>query len=185
MKSITMDEIARQLGVSKKTLYQHFKDKNEIVLKTAEHHIDQIHSQLIELLTTAHDPIHELILVSEHMSSIISNVSEALMYDLQRFFPDAYKIFNDHKCSEMYDVIRRNLELGVSKGLYRKDINVDILARLRVEQVSMGFDTRTFGPGKYGVKEIQLQFFDHFIHGITTIKGHKLLNKYQHINEED
>jgi TetR/AcrR family transcriptional regulator, cholesterol catabolism regulator len=73
-----MYEIARQLGISKKTLYLLFKDKNDILLKTANHHITQTHSRMLEPLHEAKDPIHELILVSQRTSSVFAKLSEVL-----------------------------------------------------------------------------------------------------------
>lgn len=184
-KSITMDEVARELGISKKTLYLYFENKQQIVSRCTRHYLDTIDKDMDAYLAAAKDPVHELILISEKLGVMLSNVSDALIFDLKRYYPEAYDIYNNHRCEEMLSRIRQNLEQGIAKGLYRKEINVDILARLRIEEMGLGFDTSIFGGGKYDIRSVQLQIFDHFIHGIMTLKGHKLLNKYQQIQEEE
>ncbi len=180
-----MDELARELGISKKTLYQYYKNKEEIVERCTKYHLDNIDKDMAEYLTKAKDPVHELILISHKLSSLLSNVNDALIFDLKRYYPKAFSIYNNHRCEDMYTMVKDTLQRGIDLGLFRKEINVELLAMLRIEEMGMGFDTTLFGSGKYHVRDIQIQFFDHFIHGITTIKGHKLLNKYQQITEEE
>lgn len=184
-KSLTMDELARELGVSKKTLYLYHKNKDEIVEKCTRYYLDNIDKDMAAYISQAKDPVHELILISHKLSSLLSNVNDALIFDLKRYYPKAYSIYNSHRCGDMFAMIKDTLQRGIDLGLFRKEINVELLAMLRIEEMGMGFDTSLFGSGKYHIRDIQVQFFDHFIHGITTIKGHKLLNKYQQITEEE
>ncbi|MFM7727612.1 MAG: hypothetical protein ACKO7B_12980, partial [Flavobacteriales bacterium] len=74
---------------------------------------------------------------------------------------------------------------GIRSGLYRKDIDVKILARLRLEEVEMGYNPKTYPPSRFNIPDVQLALLDHFLHGIVTIKGHRLINRYKHIQEEE
>ena len=82
-------------------------------------------------------------------------------------------------------MVEGNLHKGVEQGLYRKDMNIPIIARLRIEEIEMGFHPNVFPPDKFNFAKVQMEVFNHFMHGITTIKGHKLINKYKQITEED
>jgi hypothetical protein len=77
------------------------------------------------------------------------------------------------------------LDAGIKEGVFREDIDLKVLAKLRLEQIEMGFDQEIFPSADFKLEHVQLQLFDHFIHGITTLKGHKLLNQYRKIHEEE
>ena len=86
---------------------------------------------------------------------------------------------------KMMGFVEENLRNGIREDLYRKDINVKIMAKYRMEQVGMAFNPTIFPPDKYNIKDVQMILLDHFVHGITTLKGHKLINKYKEIKEEE
>jgi TetR/AcrR family transcriptional regulator, cholesterol catabolism regulator len=112
-------------------------------------------------------------------------MNPTLLFDVQKFHPNAWKIYQEHKEKCFHDSIVSNLKKGIEQGYYRKEMEVDIIAKLRLEQIITAFDPRIFPADKFDISKVQLQFIDHFLHGICTIKGHKLINKYKQINEED
>ena len=82
-------------------------------------------------------------------------------------------------------MIERNLKKGILEGLYRTDINIKIISKMRLETMEMGFNPMIFSPEDYNIREVQMQLLNHFLHGITTLKGHKLINKYKEITDEE
>ena len=82
-------------------------------------------------------------------------------------------------------MVENNLRRGIKEGLYRPDINIKVLAKLRIEQVELAMNPAVFPPAKFNIGDVQVTLLDHFLHGITTLKGHKLINKYKQIKEED
>lgn len=102
-----------------------------------------------------------------------------LFYDLQKYHPDAWQLFIEYKENYILSTIEKNLKRGIAEGLYRPSLDIKIMARLRAYQVEMAFNPAIFPPEKFTVGDVQMQMIDHFLHGIATDKGHKMINKYQ------
>lgn len=185
IKSITMDDVARHLTMSKKTLYQFFRDKNEMVFKVCSHDLLSRDCVFKNIADNASDPIAELIQLMKYMETMFSRINPNLFYDMQKYHPDAWKLYREFKEGNMMKKVEENIVKGIAQGLYRKDINIPVLARLRMEQVEMGFNPEMYPPDKFNVTVVQVALFDNFLHGITTLKGHKLINKYKQITEEE
>jgi TetR/AcrR family transcriptional regulator, cholesterol catabolism regulator len=178
-RSISMDDIARHLAVSKKTIYQFFSDKDEIVCMVMARHFDKEKEMCRErIFDQAENAVHELLQVSRHIKTTM-NVNPSVMFDLQKYHPKAWQILKDYKQGFILQHLRRNLNQGIEEGLYRPDINVEVMARLRLEQVQLGFDANAFPPTEFNFFDIQLEFLDHFIRGIVTEKGLQHLNEYK------
>ncbi|MBL0342334.1 MAG: TetR/AcrR family transcriptional regulator [Bacteroidetes bacterium] len=185
IKSITMDDVAKHLAMSKKTLYHHFRDKNEMVMKCCHQDLMNRDCVFKEIADSAIDPIHEMMNMMKHLESIFTKINPNLFYDLQKYYPEVWKMFRQFKETNMLKMIEANFLKGIELKLYRKDINIHIMARLRIEEVEMGFNPELFPPDKFNFAKVQVALLDHFMHGITTIKGHKLINKYKQIIEEE
>lgn len=175
-----MDDIARHLAVSKKTIYQFFEDKEEIVCLVAARHFNK-EKQLCQerIFNQAENPVDELLQVSRHFKNNAMNVNPSVIFDLQKYHPKAWAIFKEFKQGFILEHLRRNLRRGIEEGLYRADINVEVLARLRLEQVQLAFDAQVFSPAQFNFFDVQFEFLDHFIRGIATQKGLQLLNEYK------
>lgn len=185
IRSVSMDDIARHLGMSKKTVYQHFKDKDEIVNTLLITSLESNEEQLKKLETNSKDAVQEIILIMKHISEMFSRINPNLFYDMQKYYPEAWKTFQAFKQRSMIKMVETNLQQGISQGYFRHDINVKILAKMRIEQVEIAMNPMIFPHDKFNIAEVQLSMIDHFLHGITTLKGHKLLNKYKNINEDE
>ena len=184
VKSITMDEIAKNLGVSKKTIYQHVADKDDLVTQAVNLSLENQESQVDLIHATAKDPIAEVLQLSEYIRSLFSNMNPFLLMEIQRYYPKAFESYLQFKEGCIINSLAENLKWGISLGYYRTQINIDIMSRLRMEQVEWGFNPRVFKEGKY-FSDVQIELLEHFLYGICTLKGHKLINKYKEIQEED
>lgn len=184
VKSITMDEVAKNLGVSKKTIYQHVSDKDELVTLAVKSSMENQESQVDLIHATAKDPIDEVLRLSEYMRVLFSNMNPFLLMEIQRYYPKAYESYLGFKEACIINSLAENLKWGISMGYYRPQLNIDILSRMRMEQVEWGFNPRIFKEGKY-FSDVQIQLLEHFLYGICTLKGHKLINKYKEIQEEE
>lgn len=178
IKSMTMDEISKNLGISKKTIYQYFQDKNELVLKVVESHMNDERTKMEKMSDEAENSIHEMVLVSRYMKSSIVDMNPSVIIDMQKFYPEAWSYFESHKHECITESIKKNLDKGISEGHYRPDINTEILSRFRVEQVSLGYDTGIFPRDLISPLEVQLELMNHFFMGVVTPKGLELFNKY-------
>lgn len=182
LKSITMDDIARKVGVSKKTIYQFFNDKNSIVFKSVNEHFSDHRKEIENVLDNSKDAIESIYRISKCMKVQIEAINPTVLYDLQRYFPKAYKRFLEFKNTFMKDRMTQIIETGIASGYFRKEINTEILIVQRIEQVQLAFNNEVFPRDKFDFKEVHEQLFDHFIHGILTEKGKEKYNQY--LNEE-
>jgi AcrR family transcriptional regulator len=179
IKSITMDEIATQLGASKKTIYQYFSDKDELVDAIVTEMIGGAQDRCEQSIATSRDAVHELFEAMDFVQEIFSDMNPVMMYDLERFHPTSFKTFLDHKNKYLYQIIRANLKRGVEEELYRPDINIDAMAKFRLEGMMLAFNQDVFPSSKFNLAELHKVIIEHFLFGVASLKGYKLILKYQ------
>ena len=184
IKSITMDDIAKHLVMSKKTIYTYFKDKNEVVETLLKTSLQKDEKEMDEIAKTAKNVVEEVFAQMKHISHMFGKVNQNIFYDLQKYHPNAWKEFMKFKVNCMEKMVEGAINRGKKEGLVREDVNPKILAILRIEQIEMGMNPAIFPPDKFKLVDVQLAMLDHFLHGICTIKGHKLVNKHKEIDEE-
>lgn len=178
VKSITMDDIAKELGISKKTIYQHFNDKDAIVKEVVEQELACEKIDIERLEAEANDPIEEVLRTSDYIQASFGTISPVLLHDLKKYHPKAWGLFQKHKHEHIIQGIIDNLRRGIGLGYYRDNINVDVLARMRVEQIEMAFDPAIFPTQKFSIIDVHVQLIHHFLRGILTDKGFTLYNTY-------
>lgn len=179
IRSVSMDEIATQLGVSKKTIYQYYADKDALVDGVIGIEINRNECECQKCSTVKENAIHEIFLAVEMMQELLKVMNPVVIYDLEKYHPAAHKKLNEHKHKFMYDVIRNNLELGIREGLYREDIKPDILAKFRLASVFLVFNQDIFPQSKHNLVELIEEITDNFLYGIASTKGVKIIQKYK------
>lgn len=184
LKSITMDEIARHLSISKKTLYQHFRDKDELLISFLEMYIEIQKIEMRMIFEMSEDVIDEMMKTTEHMRTKVCNINPSLLFDLKKYHSNAWNVFQLFKNSFIIKQIEQTLSKGISEGYFRPEIDSKVLSRLRMEEVEMGFNPTIFNPEEYSIPKVQMQLLEHFMYGICTLKGHKKINHYKQIIEE-
>lgn len=185
IKSITMDDIAKHLGISKKTIYQFYADKNEVVETLMVSQTKNSECEFKNIAEKSSNVIEEVFEMMKHMGIMFSQMNPNLFYDMQKYHPDSWKMFKQFKENFIERMVENSVKRGIEQGLVRADINTKIMARLRMEEVEMGFNPQVFPPDKFKIIDVQLALLDHFLHGICTLKGHKLINKYKQVTEEE
>ncbi|GAA3986061.1 TetR/AcrR family transcriptional regulator [Mucilaginibacter dorajii] len=184
IKSVTMDDIAKHLGMSKKTIYQFFKDKNELVLALVKKKLKEDEDQMLEFMSRSTNVIEEMINMTKCSEEMFSRINPIVIHDMQKYHPEAWKEFQNFKSDVLVSTLEELLTKGIKQGYIRPEIDVKIIARMRVNTVELGFNTSLFPVAEFNTWKIQVQFLDHFNYGICTLKGYKLLNQYRNINEE-
>lgn len=185
IKSVTMDDIARHLSMSKKTIYSFFEDKDQIVCTLCDKDLHNRECKFEEIARESKNAIDEILLLMKYMGEMFSRMNPNLFNDMQKYHPTAWKNFKNFKEEKIMNMVLNNLKKGVEQGLYRKDMDLPIIAKLRVEQVEMALNPNIFPIDKFKPGTVQMQLLDHFLHGIATIKGHRMINKYKHLIEEE
>jgi AcrR family transcriptional regulator len=179
IRSVSMDDIANQLGMSKKTIYQYFTDKNELVDAVVEDDVCEMQRDCNLCREKARDAIEEIFLTVDKVIEQLGNLNPMVLYDLEKFHVRAYQRFMEHKNKFLLQIIRQNLEWGIKEELYRSDIDVDILSKFRLESIMIPFNIDLYPPSRYKLVEVTKVIIEHFVFGIASMKGHKLILKYQ------
>jgi AcrR family transcriptional regulator len=177
-KSVTMDDIVRKIGISKKTLYELFKDKDELVLECIKYMLNDNQVQTEKALKNSINAIDQAINILMIMEKMIRGMNPVCYLDLQRFYPSAAKYLNDHKDSFMFQCISDNLKQGIQEGFYREDIDIEIISRFRMESALIVFQHDLFPQETYDIVKVNTQIFAHYIYGIASSKGHKMIESY-------
>lgn len=179
LRSISMDDIARHLTVSKKTLYQHFADKEDLITLVLESHIQENRKQYEAITKNSTNAVEELAQISQCLRKDMAETNPSVLFDLQKFHPKAWEVWLDHKNKYIRESVVRNIKQGMEEGYYRAEVNAEVIAAIRIELISMGFDQTIFPQGSFSLAEVQSQIFDHFVYGLCTDKGKKLYQKHK------
>ncbi len=185
IKRVTMDDIAKELGMSKKTIYQFYKEKDDLVDQLCQIEMVKHECQFNEIATIAKDPIHELMLISLKMSEMMQQINPIFFLDLQKFHPSAFILFQKFKEECAFKDILRNVKEGKKSGIYRSDVNEEFAAKHRLAQIDMLMFGNYFSFETISFTKSHELLLDIFVYGICTVKGHILINNYKKIKEEE
>jgi AcrR family transcriptional regulator len=171
IRSVNMDDVAQHLRISKKTLYQYVKDKNELV----EHVIANVckhHSTVIDgICAKGLNAIDEDYEVTHFVVTEVGGVHPSVQFDLQKYHPKAWGILEHTEDTRVMACVKNNLRKGVNEGLYREDLDMEVVARLHVASFDVTWDGRVFPPDQFSFKDVLWKHFEYHIRGIASRKG--------------
>ncbi|GAC1424863.1 MAG: TetR/AcrR family transcriptional regulator [Flavisolibacter sp.] len=179
IRSVSMDDIAAQLGISKKTLYQYYSDKDELVNAVFGRIMEENKMQCLEFSKKGVDAIAEIFMSFDMVEVMLSEMNPSLLFDMQKYHPSAFKKFDEYRNNFLYKMIKDNLKSGIQEGLYREDMDIDILTRFRLYSIMMSFNQEVFPNNKNNLVYIEQQLLEHFLYGLATPKGYRMIQKYK------
>lgn len=179
IRSISMDDIASHLGISKKTIYQYYSDKDELVDAVVANHIREIQGDCMDCTREAADAIEEIFITMDRIIEQFRNMNPMVLFDLEKFHFKAFQHFMAHKNQFMQKLIKDNIDWGIREELYRDDLDADIISKFRLESMMIAFNLALFPPAKYNIADVTRIILEHYVYGLATIKGHKLIQKYK------
>lgn len=185
VKSLTMDDISRHLGISKKTLYLYVSDKKDLVKKAVQVAVDNDQCMLGNIAVQEENAIDELLALNEKVSQKLQSVQPAVMYDLKKYYPEAWSLMEDHKKCFVYDMVIENIKTGIEQGLYRENANPEIIARIYIVMIDKIFDDDVFPSHQYKFSDIHREIARYHIRGIASKKGISYLVKRLKNNNHD
>jgi len=185
IKSVSMDDIAADLAMSKKTLYKTFTNKDEMVFAVMQQHLTATQGECEQLKRHATSAIDELFRMMDWMRRQFAEVHPSIFYDMQKFHPATWQLWVRHKHEYILAQTVDNLRWGIAEELYRPELDVEVLARLRLAQIELAFNTDVFPARQFEVARLQQTILEHFMLGVATLKGHKLINSYRQVVEQD
>lgn len=180
IRSITMDDIAKQLGVSKKTIYQHYPDKDELVIAMTKLNISRHFNEVEKCCGPASiNAIAEMFAVNNSVGEMIRSFNPIMFYDLQKYHPKAWLAFREFRNKYVLAKIVENVHRGIEEGYYRSDVDIEILSRMRIEQVDMTFNYDIYPPTEFQFHKVMEELTFHFLYGLVNQKGYELINQYK------
>jgi TetR/AcrR family transcriptional regulator, cholesterol catabolism regulator len=178
LRSVSMDDIAGGLGMSKKTIYQFYQDKDALVddvITTVINHNqfccdnDKLKSQ---------DAIHEIFLAIDMMLEMFKSMNPSILFDMHKYYPKAFQIFLKHRDDYLFGIIKDNIKRGIEEGLYRAELKIEVMARFRVESMMLPFNPDFQSKVKESLVGVEEEITLHFLYGLVSPKGYKLALKY-------
>jgi AcrR family transcriptional regulator len=179
LKSVSMDDIANKLGMSKKTIYHYFADKDQLVDEVVGTVISQNQQVCNFDRSRAENAVHEIFLAIDMVMEMFRSMNPSLVFDMQKYYPRAFQKFLHHKNEYLYGVIRDNILRGIKEEIYRPHLNVEVITRFRVESIMLPFNPDFHTKVKANLAEIEEELTLHFLFGLVSQKGYKLILKYQ------
>lgn len=179
IRSITMDDVARELSISKKTLYQFVEDKDDLVKKTISIHLEEIDRMALSIVSNEDNAIQQILKIADIMISMHKEVSQGLLFDLKKFHPDSFTMLIEHREKVMVGEITKNLHLGIKQKLYRKDLNVDLTAGFYMALVMASLDSDISILNRTPFNEKYAYFINYHLTAICTDEGHAYLHKHK------
>jgi AcrR family transcriptional regulator len=185
IKSVSMDDIAASMAMSKKTLYKWFENKDQIVLATMELHLSKVQGDCEAMAGHAATAVEEMMRLTDWAEQQFSGLHPGIFYDLQKYYPAAWQLFVAHKSTYILAQITQNLRRGMAEGLYRPDLDVEVIARMHLSHIDLMFNPELFPPAQFSAQRVRRVLDEHFLLGVATLKGHKLINEFRHVMEEE
>ena len=177
IKSITMDDVAADLGISKKTLYQMVQSKDELVVKVLENHISRETTKCLQLSSVAQNAIEEIFIILDANTHELAQMKTNIINDLQKYHREAWLLIRGFQYEFVFKVIRENLVRGRREGLYREDFDIEIIAKLHLATAFSMFDTDLFPDSTTSRLLLFREYMMHYLHGIVSAKGLDVLKK--------
>lgn len=177
IRSVTMGDLATRMGISKKTLYQYVKDKNDLVNKVVRLVGEEFRRQIGALLKADGNAIDELFALTTFVTMQLKDLHPSILYDLEKYHSDTYHAVRRTRRGEVSGIMTRNMERGIKEGLYRTDLNIPMIAMVYLARLDMASDTEFFPPEHYDMNALHWELFRYHVRGIATPEGVKYLEK--------
>jgi AcrR family transcriptional regulator len=176
-KSVTMDEMARQLVMSKKTIYTFVRDKADLINQCLELNQEMEKCDITEIAEKHKNAIDELLAIGELVSTRLRSIHPSIFFDLMKYYPAVIQKFKQHKDTFVKQCVIENLEKGIKQGLYRDNLDSEIIAKMYLSFIDVLFQGDTFPTSEYTFTQVYSEYFRYHIRGIASDNGLKHLQK--------
>jgi len=177
-KSVTMDDIANEMGISKKTIYTHFANKTELVKETTLSILDSINQGIDCICALNKNPIEELYEIKKFVMLKLKDERTSPQYQLQKYYPEIHDTIKEKQFKKMQDCTVTNLNRGIEQGLYRENMNVELISKLYFICVNGIKDESFFPSEKFPKARLMEHYLEYHLRGIVTKEGQLVLNKF-------
>lgn len=181
VRSISMDDIAGKLGMSKKTLYNVFENKKDLINNVILNYIRREKEATEQILSNSEDAIDEILNIARHVLKFLRQMKPTTMYDLQKYYPESWRLIESLHLSYIESTINTNLKKGMKQGLYRKNMSTSIISKLYVAKTQILNDEKIFPNRDYKREELFMEFIKYHLHGIVSQLGFEKLEKIESV----
>ncbi len=178
IKCISMDDICQKLGISKKTLYQVVTDKEELVQKVIMHHIDEERAAFEKITHSSENAMDEMFKITQHVLQQLKRMNPATIMDLEKHYREQFNIFKKNQFDFIYSTLKHNLEKGIQDGIYRDDLDTDIISKLYMTKAMSMINEDLFPDESYDKTKIFVEHMIYHLRGIVSEKGKEFFNQY-------
>lgn len=177
IKSLTMDDVARELGISKKTLYAFVESKDDLVGKVMDRHMSEQCKADEILHAESTDAVDQMVRVIKQIMADLSQMKPNVVHEMHKYHREVWDRMNEFQHSYILNIARQNLEWGREEGLYRTDFDIEITARFYIAGAMSIFEEQYFPKPPYTFEGLFKEFIINYLHSIVSEKGRKLLQE--------
>ena len=181
VKSVSMDDIARILGISKKTIYQSVTNKKNLIQSVIEAFVEEEHKAIRQITLESSDAVDEMIIIANHVLKSMKKMNPKLTFDLKKYYPVTWSYVENHHFSYIEEVIQKNLIRGKKEGYYRQEINEVILSKMYVGMAHLIVNEHIFSFREYELSTLFAIYIEYHLNGILNDKGREIFNHYSQI----
>jgi len=179
IRNITMDDIAEKLGISKRTIYETFKDKNELLINCFEEYSKERYKVNEEIIKDSQNVLAAICSFIQSGAVALDLLNPAFFSDMKKYHNDIWVMASKQQNEKNYNLAYRLLRKGINEGIFRKDINIDIVVKIILEQMKLLVDNVVFSSDKYSRSEVFKNMVINFIRGIATNRGIELIDSFE------
>ncbi|MFN4914971.1 MAG: TetR/AcrR family transcriptional regulator [Sphingomonadales bacterium] len=185
VRSVSMDDVAKALSMSKKTIYKHYQDKDQLVFDTISMHIAEMEKNTTQIMTSEANPVLQIAKIADFVLEMNKNVHPSVLFDLQKFYPASYTHLTEHRNRFALQSVNQNLQKGVELGLFREDMHRSRVARIYMCLIFSMFQNTLFdGEEIRSFREEYIETIKYHLHAVTTEKGKNLFKEISWLNFE-
>jgi len=177
-KSVTMDDIANEMGISKKTIYVHFSNKTKLVEAVTFHLFDTICDGIDGICENAPNPIEELYSIKMFVMQHLKNEKTSPQYQLKKYYPQIHGQLKFKQFEKMHGSVQESLQQGVDSGVFRDNIDVNFISRMYFTGMTGIKDNMFFPPEEFQMEYLMESYLEYHLRAIVTEKGFKILNQF-------
>jgi len=179
IRSVSMDDIASAMGMSKKTIYASFADKDALVEAVIGRHLSESEQKVRELIEASSNAVEEILLTIRMFESQFRNLNPIVLHDLRKFHPSAYRLIEEHKWKFVLETMRVNMQRGIREGVFRADMDVEVMSRFQLESMMLAFDTQLFPSDEFNLADVSREIHRHYLFGMCTPYGQTMVLNHQ------
>lgn len=183
IKSVTMDDVAKELSISKKTLYQFVSDKNDLVQKTLLLHVQSMDALCLNVFKSEENAIQQILKIADMMIGLHQEMNPSLLFDLKKYHSEIFKFFNNHRENTIMMQLRENIQLGIKQNLYRKDININLSVGFYMALIEQCLGSEISVISGIPFSEKYAYMVQYHLHAICTKEGIDYMN--MHLNKKE